>query len=474
MSPDEDATPKLHRVLGTWDLVLLNIAAIVWLRWLTTAAKIGPSSLMLWALGLLMFFLPVAVAVLELSSRLPGEGGLYLWTKAAFGDGHAFVAGWTYWIANLVGFPLLLLFGAGVSLHIAGDRWLALAENAYYNAAYCLAVLWAATLLNIVGLERAKWLQNVGGIATWTAAVLLVGTGALAWHQFGAATAFTLSDALPDLGSMATLTTLATIALAYGGLELGPILGGEIKDPRKRVPRAILISVMLVSAIYMAGTAALLIALPAAQIDLMGGIPQALQAIGERLGIPAFGPATAGLVALGNLGGIGAWMTGTARLPFVVGVDRYLPPALAALHPRFGTPHVALLTQGTVTSLVLLAAVSGSTMQEAFVILTDMTLILGFLPLLYLFAALPVLRRRAAGRNVGVTLVPGGRFGCVLACGLGFATTLLAIVTSLVPPDDSGSPRLFLSKVLGGCLLMIGTGLVLYARGRRRRRAGMS
>ena len=85
--------PALARVLGTRDLVLLNIAAIVGLRWLTTAAKIGPSSLILWALGLILFFVPVALAVLELSSRLPGEGGLYLWTKAAFGNRHGFIAG---------------------------------------------------------------------------------------------------------------------------------------------------------------------------------------------------------------------------------------------------------------------------------------------------------------------------------------------------------------------------------------------
>ena len=466
MNLEANAGPKLHRVLGTWDLVLLNVAAIVWLRWLSTAAKIGPSSLALWVLGLIIFFVPVALAVLELSSRLPGEGGLYLWAKAAFGDAHAFIAGWTYWIANLVFFPLLLLFGAGVSLYIAGDTWLALAENAWYNAGYCLAVLWGATLLNIAGLERAKWLQNIGGIATWTAAGFLVIGGGFAWHEFGAATAFTLSAVIPDLGSMATMTTLATIALAYGGLELGPILGGEIKEPRKRIPRAILISVALVTAMYMAGTAALLIALPAAQIDLVGGIPQALAAVGDRLGIPAFGPVTAGLIALGNLGGVGAWMTGTARLPFVVGVDRYLPPALAALHPRYSTPYVALLTQGAITSMVLLAAVSGTTMHEAFIVLTDMTLILGFLPLLYLFAALPVLRRRAAGRNEGITLIPGGALGCGLTCGLGFATTLLAIVTSLVPPDVSSNPGLFFLKVIGGCLLMIGTGLAFYARGR--------
>ena len=100
--------------------------------------------------------------------------------------------------------------------------------------------------------------------------------------------------------------------------------------------------------------------------------------------------------------------------------------------------------------------------------LIDMTLILTFVPLLYIFAALPILRRRAGGNNDGIMLVPGGSFGCWLACVLGFAATLLAIVTSVVPPDGSSDCGLFLIKVVGGCVLIIGVGLAFYARGRRR------
>jgi len=466
----QDAIATLHRVLRTRDLVLLNIAAIVGLRWLSTAAKIGPASLSLWVLGLLAFFIPSALAVLELSSRIPGEGGFYLWTKSAFGDLHGFIAGWSYWVSNLVFFPSTLLFGAGVSVYIAGGPWIGLAESAGYNAVFCLVSLWAITALNIVGLGRAKWLQNIGGIATWLVAALILAGGAVAWHRFGPATAFTPASLQPDLGSLAALTTFATIAFAYSGLELGPLMGGEIQDPRKQLPRAILISGVVIAAVYMAGTASLLIALPAQQIDLIGGIPQALAAVGDRLGVALFGPLTAALIVISNIGGISAWMNGTARLPFVVGVDRYLPKALGALHPRHGSPHVALLTQSAITTLVLLAAISGSTVHDAFVVLVDMTLILGFLPLLYIFASLPVLRRRGDAKSAAVTQVPGGRFGCWVVSGCGFATTLLAIVTSMVPPEGAGI-GVFLAKVLGGSSLLILVGLGFYRSGHRRAKA---
>lgn len=469
MQAREDAGKDLalHRVLGTRDLVLLNIAAVVGLRWLSVAAQIGPSSLALWALALLIFLLPLALTVLELSSRIPGEGGLYLWSKAAFGDLHGFVAGWSYWIANMVFFPSLLLFLAGVSIYIAGDRWLALANSAIYNGTYGLLVLWGATLLNIFGLERAKWLQNIGGIATWTVAALVLLSGGWAWYRFGAATAITTSNAMPNFGSLGTFATLATIALAYEGLELGPILGGEIKNPRKTIPRAILIAVVMIAAIYILGTAALLVALPSKQIDLIGGIPQALAAVGHRIGLPLFGSLAAILLTLSSLGGLGAWITGTARLPLVVGVDRFLPKPLARLHPGYGTPHVALLTQAVIVTIILIGTLSGSAIHEVYLILIDMTLILTFVPLLYLFAALPVLRRRAAGNDHDIHTIPGGAIGCWLASGLGIATTLLAIVTSLVPPEHTADPTLFFVKVFGGSCLLLGVGLAFYARGRK-------
>ncbi len=464
--PATPAEPGLHRVLGTSDLVLLNIAAIVGLRWLSTAAQIGPSSLVLWLLGMLCFFVPTALAVLELSSRLPGEGGLYLWAKAAFGDLHGFVAGWTYWISNLVFLPSSLLFGAGIVLHVGGDSWLGLAGDARWNLGYGLVVLWFATGLGILGMERAKWLQNLGGLAIWIAAAMVLGAGAWAGFLYGPATVITPASLMPDFTQLSTFSTLASIALAFVGLELGPILGGEMRDARRQIPRATLVSCVLVTTIYLCGTVALLIAIPAGTIDAIAGIPQALSAVGARLGIPQFGVVTALLMTLANIGAISAWISGTTRLPFVVGVDRYLPAALARLHPVHGTPHISLLVQGVICSLVLMLAVSGSTVKEAFVILLDMTIITAMMPLLYIVAAYPILRHRAAGRNAGVTLSPGGPLICWLAGFSGFATTALAIVTSMIPPTGSTNPGLFVAKVVGGSALLIGVGLVFYRRGR--------
>src|SRR5690348_5887178 len=320
--------PGLRRVLGTRDLVLFNIAAIVALRWLSMAAQVGPSSLLLWLLGLVGFFIPLALAVLELSSRVPGEGGLYLWSKAAFGDMHGFIAGWTYWVSNLVYFPFALLFSAGIFLHVGGDRWLAHAGDGSYHLVYCLTVLWAATGLGILGLERAKWLQNIGGIATWSAAALILAAGALAAYRFGPATTITAANVMPDFGKLATFSTFATMALAFQGLELGLILGGEIKDPRRQIPRATLISCVVIAAIYIAGTASLLIALPASTIDIIAGIRPADRGTGhgrhDRLHL-----------RLGHGHGAAALRGGRRPLP----ARRAGPPAPQAWHAPCGLDH---------------------------------------------------------------------------------------------------------------------------------------
>ncbi|HTV84845.1 MAG TPA: APC family permease [Dyella sp.] len=465
-APTAEGEPVLHRVLGTWDLVLFNIAAGVALRWLSMAARLGPSSLVLWILGLIGFFIPLALAVLSLSARMPGEGGLYIWSKTAFGDLHGFVAGWTYWVSNLAYLPAALLFSAGIFLHVGGERWVAHAADGRYNLVYCLAVLWLATLLGIVGLARVKWLQNLGGIATWSAAALILGAGAFAAWRFGPATTMTVAKLTPDFRQLATLSAFTTIALAYQGLELGPILGGEIKDPQRQIPRATLISCIVIAAIYIAGTASLLIALPTSTIDIIGGIPQALAAIGARIGLPFFGALTALLIALGTIGSVSAWVTGTARLPFVVGLDRFLPAVLGRLNRKHGTPQVSLLTQGVLASLMLAAALSGATIHDAYIVLIDMTAIMSLLPLLYIMLAYPVMRRRAGG---GHARHQGLRAAMSWIAGLtGFAVTLMAIGASTIPPADGGSAGLFLLKVVGGSALLIGVGLIFYRRGQRR------
>src|SRR6478672_10254950 len=112
--------PTLPRALDLRDMVLFNVVAVVSLRWFATAAAAGPSSITLWVLAGLFFFLPQGLAVSDLSARYPDEGGIYAWTKRAFGEGHGFLCGWCYWINNVLYYPSLLLSGAVIATYAFG------------------------------------------------------------------------------------------------------------------------------------------------------------------------------------------------------------------------------------------------------------------------------------------------------------------------------------------------------------------
>src|SRR5882724_3304228 len=418
-------TTGLRRELGLWDLVLLNVVAIVGLRWwLTSAGGYGYAALPLWGLAFLCFFVPSGLAVIDLSTRHPEEGGIYLWTKKAFGDGHGFIAGWCLWTNNLAYFPHLLIFTVGNFIFMFGARYADLEKNS-----------------------------------------LLILLGAIALVRFGSATPFQASGLVPVF-NLGTVGFFSLICFGFSGLDLGPLMGSEIIEPRKNVPRAILISGVIITLIYILGTIALLVALPQKEIGILSGVGGAIAAVQEKMGLGFLAGVSALLIALGGIGGVSAWLAGSSRIPYVAGIDRYLPAAFGKVHPRYSTPHVALLLTGGVSSLLILGGLVGSSVQETYEQLALFTTVVYFIPYLYLFAA--VIKLGVPGTvTPGVIPVPGGRPGTILVGVVGFLTTAIAIVFALVPPDDVLNPLWYEIKILGGFILLLGAGGILYSRGRR-------
>ena len=435
------------------DVVLFNLTAIVGLRWLTTAAQFGPASLLLWMLAMVIFFLPSAIAVRELTDIDPRAGGMYRWVSGAFGPRHGFVAGWGYWVNNLLYFPSLLLTTAAIAAYVGGPRAVHLQDNPYFVGGVSLAGLWIAVGLNVVGLRVGKWLQNFGGYGTWIPALIFVALAAWSLAERGSATSFTTGRLLPAQFDFKLINFFATMTFAFAGLELAPSLGDEIHDPAATLRRGVVVSGVAIVAIYVLGTAATLVALPAAQVNITNGMPQATAALVAGLGRAALQPLAAivaVLLVVGNLGGVGAWLAGSARLPFAAGVDRALPAAFARVHPRWQTPHVALLVQGVLCTVFVIAGLAGATVRDAYVALTSTTIILFFVPYLYIFAAYLRLRRERTVRTAVVGWV-------------GMAAVALSIALSLVPPAVE-HPWVFEAKVLGGTVIFLGIGLALSAR----------
>jgi glutamate:GABA antiporter len=453
--------------MGFWDVMLFNIATVLGPRWIAAAGHNGTSSISLWVLAAVLFFVPGALVINELSSRFPEEGGLYVWSREAFGDFHGFIAGWTYWIYTVFYFPGLLLASASMSAYIIGGRGAALAQNRPFLLSVSLGLLLVAVVLNIVGLNIGKWLQNAGGVGTYLPLVILAGVAALACWRHGSATHFTVANMLPTW-NWDTVNFWSQIAFAFTGLELVSAMSEEVRDPRRTLPRAVFGAGALIALMYIAGTFAILSLVPAPSIDPQSGVFHAITLGSVALGVGFLGIVAAILVTVGNAGGVGSTVAGIARVPFVVGIDRYLPAAFGKIHPRWKTPWISILVQATVSGAILLVSQVNDTTRGAYQFLIDAAIILYFIPFLYMFAAvIKLARRKDRKENPHAVLVPGGKAGVWISGGLGFAVVLLGIIVSLVPPGDSSNKLLFEVKLVGGTLASVLLGLVLYWRGVR-------
>ena len=459
---------KLAKSLKLWDIVLFNVTAIIGLRWISLAATGGNTSIILWLAALILFFLPQAFAVIELTTRLPGEGGIYLWTKQAFGDFHGFLSGWCYWTNNLIYFPNLLVYIAGISVFVLGDGYQALGENKTYVLLFSLLALWTVMIFNITGLKLGRWVNNIGGIGSWVSGTLLIIFGIIAVVKFGIANPMPLNSFFIDIFTFDKLSFWASICFGFTGLELAAVLAEEIKKPREVIPKATVYSGIIIASVYLLGTFSVLIALPASEINIISGFLQGIAAIGTKLGLGWTSQILALLIMLGGIGGLMAWFTGAARMPFVAGVDKYLPNGFGKVHPRFGSPYVAIIVQGAIATVFILMSFIGTTVREAYLILLDTTLLVYFVPYAYMFAAYLILRKRSIVTDNNIITIPRSNRMALIVGISGLFTTILAMVMSIFPDSSINNILLYEIKVLGGFLFFIVSGALIYLSGRNK------
>ena len=471
--PPADSKSQLRKTMGFWDVLLFNIATVLGPRWIAAAGHNGTSSISLWAIAAIFFFIPGAFVINELSSRFPEEGGLYVWAREAFGPFHGFVAGWTYWFYTVFYFPGLLLASASMSAYIIGGRGAALAQDRTFLLSVSMALLVVAVVLNIIGLNIGKWLQNAGGVGTYVPLLMLVGVAAVVVMRHGSATHFTLQNMMPAW-NWDTVNFWSQIAFAFTGLELVSAMSEEVHDPCRTLPRAVFGSGALIAIMYIVGTFAILGLVPAADLDPKSGVFHAITVGSVALKVGFLGVLAAVLVTVGNAGGVGSTVAGIARVPFVVGIDRYLPPAFGKIHPRWKTPYISILVQAILSGVVLLLSQINETTRGAYQVVIDLAIILYFIPFLYMFAAVIKLAYRNDRRtNPRAILVPGGMPGVWIAGALGFVVVLLGILVSIFPPGDVANRLVFVLKVTGVAAASIGLGLFLYWRGSRLKRSGI-
>jgi amino acid transporter len=456
----------LKRAMGFRDLIFFYLVTGFSLRWIAPAAAAGPSSVVIWILGALVFYLPMMFTVLELSSRYPEEGGLYSWTRKAFGEFPGYLSGYCYWSSNLPYFPALFYFTAANALYMFGHRYDALQSSQPYFIIFSLIALAIAVGLNVIGLNIGKWLHNAGAIGLWVPGIVLIVMGIIVATHYGSATPFTAHAFIPST-HLKDIIFWSTIAFSLSGLESASMLGDEIENARRNIPRALLISCVLVVIINIAATIAMMLALPPKEIQNMQGFINSIMMVATKLGIPWIAIGIAFLITIGGLGQAGAWFAAAGRLPFVIGIDKRLPSAFAKIHPKWGTPHVALLVQAAFAAVFIFAGQAGTSVAGAYNVLVSMSVIAFFIPYLLMFAAMIKLQREPAGPEV--IRVPGGTPVAIVLASIGFATTAISIGLAMLPADEEPNKPLAVMKIIGLTAVMILLGVGLYVAGSRKK-----
>jgi amino acid transporter len=458
----ERDAPHLRRVLGRWDLVLLFVVAVFNLNVVPSIAANGGVTVWLWIISLILFFWPQGIAVIELAQRHPGEGGVYLWAKKEFGDFHGFLSGWCYWTNNMMYVPTIMLYFVGVSVFVFGPRHQWLADNKVFALSASLALLAVLVVLNVIGLGVGKWINNVGAVGTFVAAAILIGLGAVVWLRFG--TTVTAADFAIPANPRFALNSFGVICFGLVGLELASIMGDEIENPRRILPRAVAWGGVLSGLLYLGTTFTLLVAVNKQDISVLQGIVQAVSHMADKIGAAWIIAPFAFLLSV-SIAGIGsAWLAGSARIPFVAGLDSYMPSWLGKVHPRYSTPYAALIVHAIVSMILIVVNFTAAGVQETFQKLLSLAVVLQLVPFLYMFGAL----LKIAGQP-SFTKVQYSKPTLLLAGASGLVTTTVGIALAFFPAAQITSIFSYEVWMFGGTLSFVGlAAFFFFVYGRRK------
>lgn len=459
----EAKSASLKKELGLRDLTLQQIVYVVGTIWVGTAAKLGHSQLVFWLAAMLFFYLPQAAVVMELSKRMPLEGGLYQWARLGLGELAGFMVAWNLWLYAVVFIATIgLLMGTDLS-YAVGSKGAWLATNKTFIMFLNVGLIAGLMTLAALGLGVSKWLHNAGSLMLMLAFLVLIALPFVHMARGTLPDYHPFAVAMPAL-SLFSLNVFGKMSVgALSGFEYVAVLAGETKDAARSIGRATLIAVPVIAVMFILGTSAVLAFVPVDKINLIGPIPQVFT-IG--FGASALGSAMAGLAILllagRTVANASIVFTATSRMPMVAGWNSLLPAWFTTLHRKYRTPVNSILFVGLVSLGFGAAGIAGVGEQEAFQLLENASGIFYGFTYLALFT-IPLLAFRRTEARLPVWLR--------VASASGLAVTLLYVVLSIFPIIDVTSWLSFGVKISGVVVALNAVGVALFLTERRRREA---
>lgn len=468
--PEPQAAPKL----GVFTLMMINVAAVLSLRALPGLAEYGYSLIIYLSLAAACFFVPSALVSAELASGWRGEGGVYLWVKEAFGTRWGFVAIFMQWVENLPWFPAVLAFAAS---DIAYTFDPALAENKPFVVGVIWASLWISTLLNFRDMKLSAFFSTSGAIGgTIVPGLMIIALGVVYLaSDRPAAITFSAEALLPDFDNTDQLMLLAAMLISFTGMEMSAAHVNEVDNPARSFPRAIFTACVLILSLSVLGSLAIAFVIPPQSVSLSAGVCQAFDKLFAIHRLPFMTPIICFMMAYGGLTMVVTWMVGPSKGIREVAREGYLPRSWQRTN-RAGMPTAILIIQAALSSLLASVILYMPTVSSAFMLMSALAAQLYLIMYLLMFAAAIRLRYTRPEVPRGY-LIPGGKPGIWLVCGLAICTCVFVIIFGFIPPTavrEAGplASAKYVLFLLTGMVVFTAIPLYFYHRFQRNKAAG--
>lgn len=453
---------KATMSIGT--LAVMNITAVVSLRFLPSESVYGLSSIFYFAFAALVFLIPMSLVAAELATTYPEKGGVFRWVGEAFGPRMGFLAMAMVWIEVIPYFPTILTFGAVSVAFMDPNMTMAetISANKYYITGFVLIVYWGSVCIALRGAgifaQVSKWCGIIGTIIP---AIIITVLGFAYLFLSGKAPIITLSwDAvIPDFSNFSNVVLAASIFLAYAGMEMNAVHINDMEKPTKQYPIAIGIAAIGTVAIFVLSTLGIAFIIPAKDISLTQSLLLAYDLLFQWINAEWLGSVVAFMLALGVLGGVVTWIAGPNTGVLAIAKAGYLPRWFQKTN-KYGMGISLMLVQAVIVTILSITFVIMPSVQAAFQILSQLTVLLYLIMYILMFAGGIYLRRAQPDIKR-----PYKVSGMYFWGGLGLLGSLLAFFLSFIPPSQIsiGSPTTYVLFLIGLVILFVVIPLIIFA-----------
>lgn len=427
-------------------MVSFTVCGIVVLDTFVTPAVMGVSSITVWLLTAVLFFVPYGLINAELGAAYPEDGGIYLWVKRAFGEFQATLVAWYYWVNVAFWMP---------AVFIAFTTWfsLAFAPNlgTWPSAAITTAMCWVIVYIGIRGADLSVTMTNIAAVIKVAVLIVFGVLGVIYASTKGVANDFSLSSFAISF-NYDTVAYSSAIVYNLLGFELISSIASQIKEPGKNIPKMTILAGILIAGLYIVGTFGVLVAIPADKLNPLDGFFYAIKELcsvfgsGQEVAFSIVIAATL-LTLVSNMI---SWTLGGVEVLDEAEFTKYTK-ILGHRHPKYDTPDYSYILMGVISTVLIVLNFSlGESANDAFWTILSFSFLVFFLPYLWLFPA-AVKLRISDPDTPRPYKVPGGRLGLYIAAFMGFA--FIAMCCLLLFFTGKGFDPLYHGT------LVIGTGL---------------